>query len=388
MAKFKAHGTLTSALFAIALAAGPLMADSGANHQKRSTEFGVSGSSANDISHAFCCGGTFGSAVTYDGALHILSNNHILARSGSATANENDIQPGLIDVSCQASGATVVGHFIGDKVPLGSGIGGNNVDAALSAVVSGTMDSSGYIMDIGVPCSVPQAATVNEPIVKSGRTTGCSSGTVTSVNTSVKIQYQVGCNAGRKFTINYANQVATTNISAGGDSGSLILSQSGLHPTALLYAGSSTTTIGNPAGDVVNAFQAGGHTFSWVGTANCNTLSCNTCNQTGGFTCTGNQAASLPRSASVGASAAVPSWASPSDGDVDLARRVKEAHEPDLFSRPGVIGVGVGAIDADPTKAAIVIYLETGKNAAPHGLPAELDGVPVKIIPTDRFVAF
>lgn len=370
-----------------ALGAGVILADSGANHQKKLAlpiELGVSGSSAKDISHAFCCGGTFGSAVLYDGALHILSNNHILARSGSASAGESDIQPGLIDVSCQASGANSVGSFIGNVVPLGSA----NVDVGLSRAAAGAVHTDGFIMDIGVPCSAPQAAAINEPIVKSGRTTGCSSGTVTSVNTSVSIQYQVGCNAGRKFIINYTNQVATTNISAGGDSGSLILSQSGLNPTALLYAGSSTTTIGNPASDVVNAFQAGGHTFSWVGATSCSTLSCTTCNRTGGFTCTGNLAGVLPRSASVNAASAVPSWAAPSDGDVDFARRVKESHEPDLFSRPGVIGVGVGASEADSNKAAIVIYLETGKNAEPHGFPSEIDGVPVRIIPTDPFVAF
>jgi hypothetical protein len=390
MAKPKAHGTLTVALIALALAAVPLMADSGANHQKKlplPIELGVSGSSANDISKAFCCGGTFGSAVLYNGALHILSNNHILARSGSATAGENDIQPGLIDVSCQASGADVVGHFIGDVVPLGSGIGGNNVDVGLSAAVTGAVNTSGFIMDIGVPCSVPLAAVINQPIVKSGRTTGCSSGTVTSVNTSVKIQYQTGCNQGKKFTINYTNQVATTNISAGGDSGSLILSQSGLHPTALLYAGSSTTTIGNPASDVVNAFQAGGHTFSWVGTSTCNG-SCTTCNQAGGFTCTNNQAGVLPTSPTVSAASAASSWAHPADGDVDFARRVKESREPEILSRPGVIGLGVGATEADPTIAAIVIYLETGRNAQPHGLPSEIDGVPVRVILTDPFVAF
>ncbi len=88
------------------------------------------------------------------------------------------------------------------------------------------------------------------------------------------------------------------------------------------------------------------------------------------------------------AASAVPSWAHPADGDVDFARRVKEAHEPDLLSRPGVIGLGVGATEADPTMAAIVIYLETGKNAQPHGLPSEIDGVPVRVILTDPFVAY
>ncbi len=67
------------------------------------------------------------------------------------------------------------------------------------------------------------------------------------------MQYQQGCNKGKKFTINYTNQVVVGSgtFSAGGDSGSLIVSQSAAHPTALLYAGSSSTTIGNPISEVL-----------------------------------------------------------------------------------------------------------------------------------------
>src|SRR5215813_14184364 len=60
-------------------------------------QLGTSGGSASDISANFCCGGTLGSLVTRDGVQYILSNNHVLARSGSAATGENVIQPGLID---------------------------------------------------------------------------------------------------------------------------------------------------------------------------------------------------------------------------------------------------------------------------------------------------
>ncbi len=56
---------------------------------------------------------------------------------------------------------------------------------------------------------------------------------------------------------------------------------------------------------------------------------------------------------------------------MDFARRVTESREPELLCRPGVIGLGVGATEADPTIAAIVIYL----------------GVPVRIVLIDPFVA-
>src|SRR5438094_8118711 len=91
-------------------------------------------------------------------------------------------------------------------------------------------------------------------VAKSGRTTGLTCGSVQSVNTSVKVQYQKGCNQGLKFTISYTNQVVvvSSTFSAGGDSGSLIVSRSAAHPTALLFAGSSTTTVGNPISQVLS----------------------------------------------------------------------------------------------------------------------------------------
>jgi hypothetical protein len=357
-------------LIAAALCGSLVLADGGPQHQVKQTppvKMGTSGGSANDIGNAFCCGGTLGSLVNYNGSIHILSNNHILARSGSAVAGEDTIQPGLIDSSCQAAGDNIVGDFIGNVVPLGS-----NVDAALSLARAGTVDTTGAILDVGVPCSLPLAAAVNMPIMKSGRTTGCANGTVQSVNTNLSIQYQVGCNQGKKFKISYTNQIATTNISAGGDSGSLILSQSGVRPVALLYAGSSTTTIGNPIQDVINAF-GGGSNFSFVGSGTCNRSF--TCPASGG----GPPAAISPSAFGVG----------PSASDVDFARRIKEAHEPALFARAEVLGAGVGADDADPTQAVIVIYVETGKaGARSHGLPSEINGIKVKVISTDPFVAF
>ena len=164
----------------------------------------------------------------------------------------------------------------------------------------------------------------------------------------------------------------TTRLSAPGDSGSLILSADGLHPTALLYAGSSTETVGNPIQDVIKAFTATGKSFGFVG-AN---RSCNTKN----FLCPSTAAS---------AGGTVRGHQGPSATEIDIARRIKEAHEPELFARPGILGVGVGAADEDPTRAVIVIYVDNGGGVAlSHGLPSEIDGVRVKVIPTDPFVAF
>jgi hypothetical protein len=354
-------------LVAFALVAAPALADGGANHQVKQTppvKMGTSGGSSLDSSRSFCCGGTLGSLVLRDGVLSILSNNHVLARAGSATTGEDDIQPGLIDVGCRATTANsnIVGDFAGNFVPLGTA----NVDVALATARSGQVDTSGAIIDVGVPCNTTQAATIGLAVTKSGRTTGQTFGSVQSVNTSVSIQYQAGCNSGKKFTETYTNQVVVSgsgSFSAGGDSGSLIVSNDGTpNPVALLFAGNSTQTIGNPIGAVVSAFQAGGHTFSFVGT-NC-----------------GNFAFS---------SILGGPQISPSDAEVDYTRVVKERHESELFGRPGVIGVGVGADEADASRGAIVVYFATaaGTHPQPQGIPAEVDGVPVRVVPTEPFAA-
>ncbi len=361
-------GRFAIALAALALAAGPLLADGGPLHQVKQVPpviMGTSGGSATDIGSAYCCGGTLGSLVRYDGTLSILSNNHVLARSGLAVVGEADIQPGLIDLACVAATANVVGTFPGNKVPLGTA----NVDAAISTA-NANVDATGNIMDIGVPCSEIQTPVVGLNVVKSGRTTGLTYGKVQATNLSVSIKYQKGCNTGTKFTVTFTNQVSvvavapSTLFSTGGDSGSLIVSNDGTpNPTSLLFAGSSTATIGNPIGSVVSAFQAGGHTFTFVG----------------------NVCGALASSATTLVS---PDQQRPSENELDFALTVKERHETDLFARPGVIGVGVGAVDDDSTEAAIVIYVNAPQGSHPHGFPSELDGVKLRVIPTEPFVAF
>jgi len=245
----------TLLLFSSLLTSG--LADGGANHQVRNQHFGVSGGNVNDHSSAFCCSGTLGSLVTINGTKYILSNNHVLARSDQAVAGEDVSQPGLIDNSCRI--ATLVADFTG-AAPLGS-----NVDAAVAQLRSGTMDSTGFIEDIGVPGSTIVNPSVGLSVAKSGRTTGFTTGTVSSINTSVSVQYQRGCNSGKKFTVAYTNQVVinSTTFSAGGDSGSLIVTNNASHnPVALLFAGSSSTTIGNPIGEVLTNPRAGLYTFA------------------------------------------------------------------------------------------------------------------------------
>jgi hypothetical protein len=335
-----------------------LLADSGPNHQKRNLHFGVSGGNVNNHSKAFCCSGTLGSLVRdQSNTQFILSNNHVLADVDQASPGEDISQPGLIDNSCQP--ATTVANY-SDAVPLGTA----NVDAALAQLIPNQMDGTGYIEDIGVPNSTAAAASVNAGVAKSGRTTGLTCGTVTSVNTTVKVQYQKGCNQGKKFTLTYTNQVVIgSGFSAGGDSGSLIVTQNNASPTALLYAGSSSTTIGNPIQEVTAAFANRGAQLSFVGANRSTAVSCPAPGGGGGGQGHG-----------------------PHAGQIAQAAAVKERHVARLMADPAIMAVGIGADQDNLDLAVITIFVHEGMSHAP--LPEMLDGVPTRIFRTDLIRAY
>lgn len=346
------------------------LADGGPQHQAKQAlpvKMGTSGGAAADASRLYCCGGTLGALVLRNGVLCILGNNHVLARSGIAVTGEDTIQPALIDSNCGTANSNLIGDFAGNLVPLGSA----NVDAALSTARAGTVDATGAILDVGVPCSTIQAAAIGMPVMKSGRTTGFTSGSITSINTSVSIQYQRGCNTGKRFTVSFTGQIVTGAMSAGGDSGSLLLSNDGTpNPVGLLFAGSTATTIYNPIQQVVNAFTSGGHSFTFVG------------NACGGM---------LPD----------PQTPGPSPQSIENAMRVQVEEEHALLATPGIWGVGIGAAENDITEAVIVVYMEKPAAVAPApanqpgvkvapaapALPKAFDGVKVRIVYTDPFVA-
>jgi len=280
----------------------------------------------------------------------------VLARSDQAVAGEDISQPGLIDNGCRVP--PIVADFT-TASPLGS-----NVDAAIAQLRAGAMNTQGTIEDIGNISSTVKAPTVGLAVAKSGRTTGLTTGTISSVNTSVNVQYQKGCGGGKKFVVAYTNQVVinSSTFSAGGDSGSLIVSNDNCNqPVALLFAGSSTTTIGNPVGEVLTKLSARlGQSLSFVG---------------------GNCSAS-PTIASVN-----PQTPEPSEASVARAVEVMRARENELMSRPGIIGVGVGASDADPNEASIVIYIDANAQIS-ASVPRRINGVRVRRVFTEPFVAY
>jgi hypothetical protein len=91
------------------------------------------------------------------------------------------------------------------------------------------------------------------PVEKFGRTTAFTSGTISSIDTDVKVGYDLG-------TLIFQGQILITNqgakpFSAAGDSGSLILEQSSGKAVGLLFAGSASHTIANHIDAVLTALN-------------------------------------------------------------------------------------------------------------------------------------
>jgi hypothetical protein len=363
--------TSLTSIFTIAFACTfPLLTQAATPYQSRNTHFGVSGGNVKDRTNLVCCSGTLGSLVTNGTSNYILSNNHVLARRGDAAPGEDISQPGLADNSCRP--AAIVADF--SAAPrLGS-----NVDAAIALLRDSQMDTSGFIEGIGTISSVVTAPTIGLAVEKSGRTTGTTLGTIGSINASVNVQYQDRCGKGRTYVVSYIDQIVIngSSFSAGGDSGSLIVTGSGCHqPVGLLFAGSSSSTIANPIGEVLSKVgSALGQSVRFVG---------------GTCTSTVAQPSATVAQPSSGQGLEPPQQAMtrrqlPQQA-IDHAGRMLEQNRQDLMSKPGVLGVGLGKLE-DNSQPAVIVYVD--KTKTKPVLPQQVDGVPVRVIPTDPFVAY
>jgi hypothetical protein len=240
------------------------MKSSGVNHKSKQTppiQLGTSGGWRYDLANGYCCGGTLGSLIQVGGSQRILSNYHVfeadIVNGGNGrTAQTGDyiIQPGLIDVSCNAANAQNVATLVKT-----SSLPGSNVDCSSANIISGMVNTSGAILEVGVPKSGSGiAAFVNQAVKKSGRTTGLTRSTVSGLNATVSVSYENECAGGAAFTKTFTGQILVANRAsrflAGGDSGSLMLQDVTTSPNAvgLLFAGSSSIAVANPIGQVLS----------------------------------------------------------------------------------------------------------------------------------------
>ena len=201
------------------------------------------------VGHYKITAGTLGCLVRRGPALYILSNNHVLANCNNARIGDPILQPGPYD------GGRVPADVIAKLsqfVPLRFGGPVNHVDCAIAQtsprLVTPLNKCYGKIV---LPIVLPA---LNMTVKKCGRTTQFTQGRITGTHATVTVGY------GTSGSAVFQNQIimvslSSTPFSAGGDSGSLIVTLRGNRPVGLLFAGSATTTIANPIGEVLRALN-------------------------------------------------------------------------------------------------------------------------------------
>lgn len=168
---------------------------------------------------------------------YVLSNNHVMASSNDANIGDPIYQPGVFDGGTAADAIGRLARY----VPITFDGTCNFVDAAVAEVPFDTIDRDIYWS--GYPTTTAVPAQVGMLVKKTGRTTHFTTGRVTVLNATVNVNYGGGKVA------KFCNQIVTTDMSAGGDSGSLVLDWQN-RPVGLLFAGSPAATILNPIATV------------------------------------------------------------------------------------------------------------------------------------------
>lgn len=195
------------------------------------------------IGHVAITAGTFGCLVQ-DKKEHdflILSNNHVLANSNHASIGDPILQPGRYDGGIYPRDVIAK---LKEFVPLVSGY--NLVDAAVAKPLDQRLVIAS-IPWIGIPTGTANAR-LGWMVRKSGRTTQYKTGRVTSIDATVKVGYGAG------VVYLFKNQILTTCMSAGGDSGSLLVDPYA-RAVGLLFAGSSVVTVHNHISNVLMALE-------------------------------------------------------------------------------------------------------------------------------------
>lgn len=168
---------------------------------------------------------------------YILSNNHVLARSNNARIGDPILQPGPADGGRYPRDLIArLSRFVPIRFISGNSRPCNYVDAA---VAEGNFENlNREIYWIGYVKRLYAAPKIGYIVQKTGRTTNFTTGRVTNINGTVNVNYGGGRVA------RFCRQIITTDMSAGGDSGSLVTDRDE-GAVGLLFAGSSTRTIVN-----------------------------------------------------------------------------------------------------------------------------------------------
>ncbi|MFZ5634299.1 MAG: hypothetical protein ACOY40_15780 [Bacillota bacterium] len=205
------------------------------------------------IGHYKVSAGTFGAVVrgNFPGGIAILGNNHILANStdghdGRSRIGDPVLQPGPYD---NGTASDIIARLQSFSPIIPENKGGqrqlNTIDAAIAVPVEqGLVNNT--ILGLG-PVRGTAPAYPGTPVFKSGRSSGVTRGSVTTVGTTIRVE-----NDDQMYI--FADQIGTTAPSEAGDSGSLFINQYG-RAVGLLFAGSENQSFANPINPVLKYFR-------------------------------------------------------------------------------------------------------------------------------------
>lgn len=231
------------------------------------------------VGHPAITAGTIAARVTDGTDVFVLSNNHVLANINQANINDPILQPGSYDGGTLDDAIASLADFEPIKFCTVFWFWlicnqANNIDAAIARSTPGQLGNAtptglyhslpGY----GAPSRILHPAygapqTLGDEnleqllgieVQKYGRTSGLTVGTVNTIGGTVDVCYDESCSKIARFV----DQIIVTpgTFSAGGDSGSLIVTNNGAkQPVGLLFAGSDTNTIVNRIDLVLNRFN-------------------------------------------------------------------------------------------------------------------------------------
>lgn len=199
------------------------------------------------IGHSKVSAGTFGCLVRdlYSSSQQhlLLGNNHVLADTNRGRLGDAILQPGPCDGGVDPTDTVAI---LERFEPIHFGLDDdayNLVDAAVARPVSCRQVTTAVIGSF-IPQGVGQAF-LGDRVLKAGRTTGVTRGRVISVNATVLVWFPEG-------PARFRHQILTTFMSAGGDSGSLLMDRY-LSAVGLIFAGSPLLTVASHVTDVENA---------------------------------------------------------------------------------------------------------------------------------------
>jgi hypothetical protein len=215
------------------------------------------------IGHIKITAGTTGAFVRRGTAVHVLSNNHVLANEDQAKTNDWILQRAPYDGGKQpAQRVARLKRWVRLKQT-----GTNFIDCAIAAIQPKIDYDAGRLRQLVNNADQKLAGVATNPldagdfVYKVGRTTGPTKGRVTAFDVdNVVVGYDLG-------NLRFDNQIeiegtGRTSFSDGGDSGSLIVDES-MHAVALLFAGGDQggsnglgLTFANPIQRVLSDLKA------------------------------------------------------------------------------------------------------------------------------------